>query len=211
VERGNITGIVRPNPYATAADFEQIFTEEMNALYLLSFLLTGNREKAEECFVSGIGECATANRVFKEWAGSWARRVIIRNAIRLVAPMQHLEEVRNPAAARTMDKLPLVPQEEVSAILELKPFERFVFVISALERYSDQDCSILLACTRRNVVEAKASALKHLGALMKSQLNPGSESTALRENLLLELTISRYFPRSAWNRTDALSPLATGA
>jgi len=30
-----------PGPYATAADFEQIFMQDMSGLYLLSFLLAG--------------------------------------------------------------------------------------------------------------------------------------------------------------------------
>jgi hypothetical protein len=45
--------ITAPTPYATSADFGQIFHDEMEGLYLLSFLLTADREKAEQCFVSG--------------------------------------------------------------------------------------------------------------------------------------------------------------
>jgi len=40
--------------YATTDDFERIFTEDMGALYLLSFLLTGSSDKAEECFAAGM-------------------------------------------------------------------------------------------------------------------------------------------------------------
>jgi hypothetical protein len=82
VERVTITEVICSSAYATAADFDQIFTQEMSDLYLLSFLLTADRKKAEECFVTGIGESAKANRVFKEWARSWARRTIIQSAIR---------------------------------------------------------------------------------------------------------------------------------
>jgi len=39
--------------YAVAGDFCRIFAEGMSGIYLLSFLLTGDRVKAEECFVSG--------------------------------------------------------------------------------------------------------------------------------------------------------------
>ena len=99
----------------------------MSALYLLSFLLTADREKAEECFVSGIGESAKANRVFKEWARSWARRTIIQSAIRLIAPLQYSDRaMRSPSVVGTMDKLPIVSLAEVAAILELNPLERFV-------------------------------------------------------------------------------------
>src|SRR5260370_6941386 len=78
--------IVSAGPYATAADFKQIFCEDVNSLYLLSLLSTGDPEKAEECFVEGIGESTKENRVFKEWARSSARRTIIQSAIRLTGP-----------------------------------------------------------------------------------------------------------------------------
>jgi DNA-directed RNA polymerase specialized sigma24 family protein len=130
--------------YATAIDFQQIFTDDVNSLYLLSLLLTGNHEKADECFVAGIGESTKANHVFKEWAHSWARRTIIQSAIRVIAPRERsATAIRNPFDAAAMDRVPLVLHSEVRAILELAPFERFVFVMSVLERYSDHDCSIL--------------------------------------------------------------------
>src|SRR3979411_1415809 len=72
--------------YAVAGDFCRIFAEDMNGLYLLSFLLTANRVKAEQCFVSGLEDSVGANRVFKEWARSWTRRAIIQNAIRMMQP-----------------------------------------------------------------------------------------------------------------------------
>ena len=127
--------------YATAADFKQIFTEDINSFYLLSFLLTGNPEKAEQCFVAGIGESTKGNRVFKEWARSWARRTIMQSAIRLIAPRDlAVTTIPNPYVARAMDNVPLILHAEVRAILELAPFERFVFVMSVLERYSDHEC-----------------------------------------------------------------------
>jgi hypothetical protein len=82
--------IVNAGAYATATDFRRIFTEDVNSLYLLALLLTGSPEKAEECFVEGIGESTKEHRVFKEWARSWARRTIIRSAIRLVAPRESI-------------------------------------------------------------------------------------------------------------------------
>ena len=47
----------RPILYATASDFCRAFSEELHGLYLLSFLLTADNDKAEECFVNAIGEC----------------------------------------------------------------------------------------------------------------------------------------------------------
>jgi hypothetical protein len=109
-----------------------------------------------------------------------------------------------------MDKLPLVSRAEVSAILELKPLERFVFVMSALEHYSDHECSILLGCARKDVINARARALQHLVKLVKSQQKEpgiGPENSAIHESTtqVTELTIARYFPVPTWGRANVLS------
>src|ERR1700721_2745548 len=78
--------ITRPTPYANRDDFRRIFNEDMNSLFLLSFLLTADHEKAEQCFVSGLEEAVEGNPVFKEWARAWARRTIIQNAVRAIDP-----------------------------------------------------------------------------------------------------------------------------
>jgi DNA-directed RNA polymerase specialized sigma24 family protein len=57
-----------------------------------------------------------------------------------------------------------VEETEIASILELGPFERFVFVISVLEHYSDQDCAVLLGCARRDVVAARIRAFQQLEA-----------------------------------------------
>ena len=192
--------IVGANAYATAADFERIFTEDMSGLYLLAFLLAGNGDRAEECFVAAIGESTKGKRVFKEWARSWARRSVIQNAIRLIVPRQQTESAsRNHAVARAIDDVPLVLRAEVSAIVELTTLERFVFVMSVLERYSDQDCSLLLGCGRRQVTAARARALQQLRGLMILQKTETDAGSTLHENPL-ELTIVRYFATQASTR-----------
>ena len=55
-----------------------------------------------------------------------------------------------------------VEQVETAAVVQLEPFERFVYVMSALERYSDLDCSLLLDCARRDVIAARIRALQQL-------------------------------------------------
>jgi DNA-directed RNA polymerase specialized sigma24 family protein len=191
--------------YASTADFEDIFTEDMTGLYLLSLLLTGDPDKAEECFVAGVGESTKAKRVFKEWARSWARRTIIQSAIRFIAPRHHsVRTMRNPVLPRVLNYVPLALEAEVYAILELAPFERFVFVMSVLQRYSEHDCSILLGCSRRDIAPALARALEQLGGLMnfhKNEADAGSAglSGLGRSRLVGEMTIARYFATPGWN------------
>jgi hypothetical protein len=161
--------ITRPMPYATSDDFRRVFDEDMNSLYLLSYLLTADREKAEQCFVSGLEDAVEGNPVFKEWAHSWARRVIIVNAVRAINPRPTEENGRSSAAPVSNNgKTPPVEHVGIAAVLALEPFERFVYVMTVLERYSDQDCSLLLGCARRDVVAARTRAFEQIGSAMAS-------------------------------------------
>jgi hypothetical protein len=72
--------------YANVADFGQMFLSNVNRLYLLAYLLTGDQEMAERCFVRGLDHCIDARSVFKGWALSWARRAIIKSAIQMISP-----------------------------------------------------------------------------------------------------------------------------
>ena len=150
-----------PALYATKSDFCRIFKKDMNGLYLLSFLLTGDRTIAEQCFVGGLHTAQQGSQVFKEWAESWARRVIIQNAIRLIRPWK-TAGVPHATANPSYDDA-LTEQAEIAGIVDLPVFERFAFVMSVLERYSDQECSLLLGCTRGDVAAARTRALERLG------------------------------------------------
>ena len=150
--------------YATRIEFCRVFAENMDNLHLLSFLLTADLAKAEECFVSGLENCVEGTYVFRDWAQSWARRTIIQNAIRMLAPRKNHSNVADvPSDAvscsfgRTQDT-----DYAIAGILRLEHFERFVFVMSVLERYSDQDCSVLLGCSRQDVGETRMRALLRL-------------------------------------------------
>src|SRR6266496_328511 len=147
--------------YANAADFCQIFDKDMSSLFLLSLLLTGNHEKAEQCFVSGLENAVNRNRVFKEWARGWARRVIIQNALHIMNPRPGVENSALKSASIEMNRES--ERVEIVAFLGLQPFDRFFFVMSVLEGYSEHDCSILLGCSRRDVRAARVRALQQIG------------------------------------------------
>jgi DNA-directed RNA polymerase specialized sigma24 family protein len=133
-------------------------------MHLLSFLLTADLAKAEECFVSGLEDCVEGTYVFRDWARSWARRTIIQNAIRMLAPCKDHSTVADVpsdavscSAGRKQDA-----DYAIARILRLEHFERFVFVMSVLEKYSDRDCSVLLGCSRQDVGETRMRALLNL-------------------------------------------------
>lgn len=169
--------LTSPTQYASRSDFCRVFYEETDSLYRLSFLLTADSEKAQQCFVSGLENSVNGNPVFKDWARSWARRAIIQNAVRIISPWPTEENAPSDfnADERTLAK----EQPEIAAILDLPPFERFVFVMSVLEHYSEHECSILLGCSRREVVAARGRALRQIGSAVGSdsmrQVRVGSE------------------------------------
>jgi DNA-directed RNA polymerase specialized sigma24 family protein len=150
----------QPSPYATRGDFCRIFAKDMNRLYLLSFLLTADEAVAEQCFVGGLHTAQEGNPVFKEWAEAWARRTIILNAIRMIRPRLTADSTEpfgrvagNAAAERA----------EIADIVKLPAFERFVFVMSVLEEYSDRECALHLVCARAEIRAARTRAFKQMG------------------------------------------------
>ena len=155
------TGTKRASVYATRSDFCRIFMEDMDGLYLLSLLLTADHEKAEQCFVVGLEDCVQGNPVFKEWAHSWSRRTIIKNAIRMISPVPNLARSTSEITSNQVEGAS-EENASIAAVFRLEPFERFVFVMSVLEGRSNQECAILLKCTRQDVITLRTRALQHL-------------------------------------------------
>jgi DNA-directed RNA polymerase specialized sigma24 family protein len=153
------------NMYASHEDFQAIFNKDLKELYQLSFLLTRDAATAERCLVVGLEDCVRGNRVFREWARSWAKRSIVQNAIRELKPRPSQSNSLLPGANfPDIDQLSGRPGShfDVDAVLRLADFERFVFVMSALEHYSEHDCALLLGCSARDIRDGRARALKEL-------------------------------------------------
>ena len=160
--------------YATSADFCRIFESDMNRLYLLAFLLTADHATAEKCFVLGLEDSKNGNLVFQDWAQSWARRSIIGNAIRTIHPRPQLATVDHQSVnesgpgehAGTGDAavvIHLTLSEEVMAIIALPAFQRFAFVLSVLEGYSNREAALLLDCSVIELVASRTHALEQIG------------------------------------------------
>src|SRR6266436_5385498 len=73
--------------HATHSDFCAIFLQQLERLYSLALILTGNELSAEKCFLAAFESCAEESHVFKESAESFSRRSVIKQAIRLTSPM----------------------------------------------------------------------------------------------------------------------------
>ena len=176
----------RSHEYATSSDFCRVYVEQMNSLYLLSLLLTADPQKAEQCFLSGFDESVSNKSVFKERAHLWARRSIIFQAIRLLCPRPNDENESNEARPSPLiGQVPgTVPAEVLvypnfARIIGLNAFERFVFIMSILEKYSVQECSLLLGCFRQDVINARTAAIRHLANVaIATETQPETEVSA---------------------------------
>jgi hypothetical protein len=109
-----------------------------------------------------------------------------KNAVRLINP-RPIEEFA-PTSFNSSGETQTVEWAELAAVLDLGPFERFVFVMSVLEHYSEHECSILLGCSRQDVIAARIRALQQLGNAMEFHakrqvnVNVGSEKAGLDDN-----------------------------
>ena len=167
--RSNEFDLIEGTPYATTDTFERLFAREMNNFFHLSLLLTADAEKAESCLIHAMRECLNSAPVSRRWTRIWARRVVVRNGIRLV--LGDKDGVPDDICDETGPEFHLQPSEyridallESPAILSLPDFDRLVFVICALERYSVLDCALLMGRSPRDVHAAKARATEQVMA-----------------------------------------------
>lgn len=191
----------RATEYATCKDFQQIFSDEMAGLHLLAYLLTGDADKAEECFVAGLDDSIRGNPVFKQWARAWSKRAIIQNAIKSMRP-----RVGSAQAGSTKDDTVNGPLKEaavsglqsrssssnqlVKMVAGWPTFERFVFVMAVLEGYSLRECSSLLLCRDQDVVTAKSQVLQQLATEPAKAAGASALAGTLWNNLFVRAQVA---------------------
>ncbi len=154
---------VSSSKYATVDDFGALFESQMTELYQLAFLLIADSEKAEQCFIAAFEDCAREDSVFKEWAHSWSRRSIVENAIQMMRAQEvaGVESANSPAGdTKPAEAYPA--NTDLAGILRLGDRERVVFVLSFLEKYSDQRSARLLGCSRQDVRKIRKKVLQGL-------------------------------------------------
>jgi DNA-directed RNA polymerase specialized sigma24 family protein len=161
--------------YATHSDFCAIFRDHPDRLYRLALVLTGNELIAERCLLTAFDLCVE-RLVFKESASAWSRRSVIKTAIKFLSPAPdnrfHIDLIAN----RT--ELDFEKGASLRRMQELTPFDRFVFVMSVLERYSDRDCALLLGCSFSHILPARIRAFQQISRAEKRYPAPGSASPA---------------------------------
>jgi hypothetical protein len=140
---------------STPEDLEQLFAKEMTKLFCLAMHLTADADRAETCLILAMRDCFETNRLAKHRALTWARRMVIRNGMRLVLGIE------NEILCESGLDFPLQPMEfpidalrDSVAIRNLHDLDRLAFVICVVERYSILDCALLLRKAPREVHDA---------------------------------------------------------
>jgi hypothetical protein len=162
--RSNQFKSIREDTYASMDDFQKLFAKEMTDLFRLALHLTAGAEKAERCLILAMRECLANSAVSKEWALTWARRTVVRNAIRLVlgtgnATPNDIKSEAGPDFRLPSSEYRIEALRDSLAILTLPQFDRLVFVICVLEHYSVPDCALLLKRPPKDINDACVRAI----------------------------------------------------
>lgn len=144
--------------YATAEAFTALFRAEMSCMFHVAFLLTANLVSAEECFIAALDDCVRKDSVFLECAPAYARYAVIRRATKAIS--DRLQE--SPRSDTGQSETPTGPYKSDPLFL-LPVFERAVFILCLLERFSDKQASLLLGATPEAVRRARIHGVERLG------------------------------------------------
>jgi hypothetical protein len=138
----------------------QSLISHMEQYFLLGLLLTGSEDDAENCFILALDAWskATGNLVDRELAHISMKRALVDSAIQICnSAFSHVP--RESEADIWNERPEMAYPPWVAAILQLETFDRFVFVLSVLESYSDKDCADLLHSQPEEIAERRARAL----------------------------------------------------
>ena len=134
--------------------------------------------------MQGLDDCIDGNPVFHAWAHSWTRRIIVRNALRMIAPDSHSrtgEREVSPSANNSICEGPPLQGVQFASVLALRDFVRLVYVLSVLERDADQNCAVLLGVSRPEVREA---AFRHFNMSLTFRDEPRATFITTRSSLV---------------------------
>lgn len=142
--------------WESTADYTEVFIHQTNCLFLLSLLVTADHGIAETCFSRALDEYVEGRDGFLVWARDDGRRAVLRQAIQIVRPMPN----RSYSWSITRAPHSLLPtaRHPFAAITSLSAFERFVFVMSEIEGFSDAECAGLLDCNLQDVAVGRELA-----------------------------------------------------
>lgn len=162
---------------AIPEDFEQLFANEMTKFLYLAMHLTADAERADTCVIFAMRDCFQERRLAKDRAPTFARRMVIRNAIRLVLGIEDkfISDVQMEFALQP-SRLSRDALRDSVAIRSLPDLERVAFVICVMERYSILDCALILRKSPQEVHDAIVRATEQLAPMKEGENDHRSRS-----------------------------------
>jgi hypothetical protein len=149
----------------------RFLVSHMEAYFSLGLLLTASEEDAESCFVLALEKSSKASGSrfprAQELAHKSMKRAVVDSAIQICDPV--FGRVRDESELDIAgEKSASSRSPWVACILQLETFERFVFVLSVLESYSDKECANLLHCQLEDIAKSRVQAFYSLSAAWRN-------------------------------------------
>jgi len=142
----------RPNVAVTCV--AEMWVDKMAELYLLAFMLTADKETAEQCMLDAVDEYLNSSAPsLIDWMRDKGRHAVIERAVQSLNPRVKASYCWTvPTGTRALR----APGHQPFAVMTaLGTFERFVYVLTVLEGYDEEECAGVLECRRSDVVAAR--------------------------------------------------------
>jgi hypothetical protein len=155
--------------HVTVDEIRAAFAKDLDGLFQLAFLLTGDVDRAAYCIEITVRACMHSQWMLKDQLAGCVRNTVIRNGIRIVDEFDgdRIGEVRprrSAASGLQIGRASFPESVDLRGILELSDFDRLVYVLCVLEHVSMLDCAMFLGTTRQEVRDAQARAEAHITA-----------------------------------------------
>jgi hypothetical protein len=144
----------------------EIFEEKSSELYSLAFLLTGNADRSVEAFNRALDFEEPENPVFGDFMNSWARKLIVVEALGTMRTELRLSRQRVSRAAE--DEVGSEPKWKRRAYIGREEFDEAVIAIDALPR-----CAMLLTIFEGMSIKAASVLLNEDVALTRKAQQMG--------------------------------------
>jgi DNA-directed RNA polymerase specialized sigma24 family protein len=163
---------------ATEQALNRSIEEQQGELYWLAYLLTGDREISANALIEALNVEESVedspNSFFREWMSTWARKLVIANALRAIhGPLkasarqrdwQRVEysALQDKIAAGNPFTAGFTRAELERALLAIDMFPRCALLLTVFEQLSLEDAAILLDASKAQVRSAKTVGLVEL-------------------------------------------------
>ena len=157
-----VPGIAEGSRNRAAIGAAEMWLDEITELYLLAFILTADKETAEQCVLDSVDGYLDSGAVsLVDWVKSDGRHAAITSAVKRLKPrVKASYSWTVPDGTRAVS----APSHQPFAVITaLGTFERFVYVLSVLEGYDEEECADVLQCHRAEVVAARKLSQQLVG------------------------------------------------